>query len=95
MNLLLLLVLFATPVTIGAGLGVWSWWKPRHDLDRLFVERARERRHPTAGPAVTDKAASPVPCPDCSFPLTRSHYCRSCDRSYIMPTTQDNTDCPS
>lgn len=43
MNVLLLLVLFATPVVTGVALGVWSWWWPRHQLDRLFAERKRER----------------------------------------------------
>lgn len=43
MNAVLLLLVFGGPVLAGAGLGVWSWWKPRHDLDRLFAERKRER----------------------------------------------------
>lgn len=43
MNLWLLLMVFAVPLVAGCVLGVWGWWKPRHDLDRLFAERRAER----------------------------------------------------
>lgn len=43
MNVWLLLVLFVAPIVVGCVMGIWQWWKPQHDLDRLFRERRRER----------------------------------------------------
>jgi predicted alpha-1,6-mannanase (GH76 family) len=42
-NAVVLLAVFATPVAVGTVLGAWSYWWPRHQLDRLFAERRRER----------------------------------------------------
>lgn len=43
MNVWLLLAVFTAPILVGAFMGVWSWWWPRHQLDVIFAERRRER----------------------------------------------------
>lgn len=43
MNLWLILIMFVAVVGGFSLYGLWDWWKPRHDLDRLFAERRRER----------------------------------------------------
>lgn len=43
MNAVLLFVLFATPVIIGAAMGWWQWFMPRHRLNKIFAECRRAR----------------------------------------------------
>lgn len=43
MNAVLLFVLFATPVVFGAVIGAWTYWLPRHRLNKIFAECKRAR----------------------------------------------------
>lgn len=43
MNTVLLLMVFATPVAVGALIGWWQWFIPRRRLNRIFAECRRAR----------------------------------------------------
>lgn len=43
MNAVVLLPIFATPILVGAVIGWWQWFIPRHRLNRIFAECRRAR----------------------------------------------------
>lgn len=54
MNAVVLLAIFATPIVVGAVIGWWQWFLPRHRLNRIFADckRVRLAREAAAVPPV-------------------------------------------